>query len=205
MPWQIGFAMRKPRHLSPEERALWERVANRTVPLHPGQDRPAETPTPAKPAKKPTSINNPLPDFRVGQKVAPTGSNDLLRPLADRLAAAPVHMDNKAFGKMKRGKIKPEARIDLHGMTLAEAHPELIAFILGAQSARHRLVLVITGKGKNRDDGGPIPTRFGVLRHQVPQWLAQPPLRQAILQVSPAHQRHGGEGAYYVYLRRAGR
>jgi DNA-nicking Smr family endonuclease len=93
-------------------------------------------------------------------------------------------------------------KIDLHGMTIAEAHPELVAFILNSHAMGRRLVLVITGKGKDRDDGGPIPTRFGVLRHQVPQWLALPPLAQAILQVTPAHLRHGGHGAYYVYLRR---
>ncbi|MEO1640201.1 MAG: Smr/MutS family protein [Pseudomonadota bacterium] len=194
--------MRRPRHLSPEERALWDRVADRTTPLHPDRPLPDPAATPApKPARKP-DVPAPLPEFRVGQQADGKRANDLLRPLAERLSNAPVQMDNKAFGKMKRGKIKPEARIDLHGMTLAEAHPELIAFILGAQAVGRRLVLVITGKGKNRDDGGPIPTRFGVLRHQVPQWLAQPPLRQAILQVTPAHLRHGGEGAYYVYLRR---
>jgi DNA-nicking Smr family endonuclease len=65
-----------------------------------------------------------------------------------------------------------------------------------------RLVLVITGKGKARDDYGPIPTRTGVLRHQVPQWLSSGALRPLVLQVAEAHQRHGGSGAFYVYLRR---
>ena len=144
-----------------------------------------------------------MPDFKVGQKANAARDHDVMRPLVDRLAGAPVNMDNKSFGKMKRGKLKPEARIDLHGMTLAEAHPELLAFILGSQAVGRRLVLVITGKGKDRDDGGPIPTRFGVLRHQVPQWMALPPISQAILQVTPAHLKHGGHGAYYVYLRRS--
>ena len=63
-------------------------------------------------------------------------------------------------------------------------------------------MLVVTGKGKDRDEPGPIPTPRGVLRHRVPQWLALPPLSQAVLQVTPAHISHGGEGAYYVYLRR---
>ncbi|MEO0932076.1 MAG: Smr/MutS family protein, partial [Pseudomonadota bacterium] len=119
-----------------------------------------------------------------------------------RLTGAPVNMDRKSFGKMKRGKLKPEARLDLHGMTLAEAHPALVSFILGSQSMGRRLVLVITGKGKDRDEGGPIPTRLGVLRHQVPQWLALSPLAGVVLQVTPAHLKHGGHGAYYVYLRR---
>ncbi|OZA16644.1 MAG: DNA mismatch repair protein MutS, partial [Rhodobacterales bacterium 17-64-5] len=86
--------------------------------------------------------------------------------------------------------------------TLPEAHPELIRFILNAQTQGLRLVLVITGKGKRREDHGPIPQRMGALRHQVPQWLRLPPLGQAVLQVTEAHVRHGGGGAYYVYLRR---
>jgi DNA-nicking Smr family endonuclease len=111
-------------------------------------------------------------------------------------------MDAGTHAKMTRGKLQPEARIDLHGMTLAEAHPELIRFVLNAQSRGLRLVLVITGKGKSRDDHGPIPQRTGALRHQVPHWLHLPPLGPAVLQVSEAHLKHGGGGAYYVYLRK---
>ena len=194
--------MRKPRHLSAEERALWDRVAERATPLHADRDLPTPDAQPVQKPKNALVLHDPIPDFRVGQKADMARTHVVMRPLVDRLAVAPVNMDNKSFGKMKRGKLKPEARIDLHGMTMAEAHPELVAFILGSQSMGRRLVLVITGKGKDRDDGGPIPTRFGVLRHQVPQWLALPPLSQAILQVTPAHLKHGGHGAYYVYLRR---
>jgi len=73
---------------------------------------------------------------------------------------------------------------------------------LNAQSAGLRLVLVITGKGRPGADHGPIPRPHGVLRHQVPQWLRLPPLGPAVLQVAEAHLKHGGSGAYYVYLRR---
>jgi DNA-nicking Smr family endonuclease len=111
-------------------------------------------------------------------------------------------MDAKAFGRLTRGKLAPQARIDLHGMTLAEAQPRLTGFVLGAQAQGLRLVLVITGKGRRVADDGPIPHRHGVLRHQVPIWLAQGPLAPAVLQVAEAHQRHGGGGAFYVYLRR---
>jgi len=71
---------------------------------------------------------------------------------------------------MSRGKLAPEARIDLHGMTLAEAHPELIRFILSSQAQGLRLVLVITGQGRRGSDDGPIPQRQGILRRQVPDW-----------------------------------
>jgi DNA-nicking Smr family endonuclease len=111
-------------------------------------------------------------------------------------------MDKKAHGRMLRGRSRPEARIDLHGMTLAQAQPELVRFILSAHAAGLRLVLVITGKGKRRDEPGPIPPRVGALRHEVPHWLHRPPLAPLVLQVASAHVKHGGDGAYYVYLRR---
>jgi len=184
---------------------LWDKVADRTTPLDAKRAIDTFVPVQRSPNSEKTSapdISDPIPNFAVGAKVDPKRPNDLLRPIGERLTAAPVQMDSKSYGKMTRGKLKPEGRLDLHGMTLAEAHPELIAFILGAQAVGKRLVLVITGKGKDRDEGYAIPVRYGVLRHQLPQWLALPPLKQAILQVTPAHIRHGGEGAYYVYLRR---
>lgn len=194
--------MKKPRHLSAEEKALWDVIAKRAEPL----EKPRATLVRSAPRKPdvphPTPKPRKLPAFQVGQAVNHSADHDLLPSLGQQLRAAPVQMDQKAFGKLRRGKLKPEARIDLHGMTLAQAHPALTGFILRSASAGHRLVLVITGKGKNRDDGGPIPTKFGVLRHQVPQWLSMPPLGGLVLQVTESHIRHGGGGAYYVYLRR---
>ena len=118
------------------------------------------------------------------------------------LESASVQMDYKAFKKMKRGKSTPEASFDLHGMTVAQAHTALIHFLMTSYSRNMRLVLVITGKGKLQKDKGPIPRQVGILRHQVPQWLRMPPLRDKVLQVSEAHGKHGGSGAYYVYLRK---
>ncbi|MFT5651893.1 MAG: DNA-nicking Smr family endonuclease [Yoonia sp.] len=192
--------MRRPRHVSSEERALWDRVADTAQALDPV--RSVDLPAALAQKPKPVISPDPLPRFNVSQKVDHTRRNDVLPGIADRLSRAPLNMDNKAFGKMKRGKLKPEARIDLHGMTMDQAHPELMGFILNSQAMGRRLVLVITGKGKLRDEGGPMPARHGILRHQVPQWMALPPISQAILQFTPAHLTHGGHGAYYVYLRR---
>jgi len=195
--------MKKPRHVSPEERALWDSVAKKADPL----DKPKAAiarPAPRIPnAKSQSVMPRSIPAFKVGQMVDHKADHDLLPSLSRQLNAKPVQMDQKAYGRLRRGKLKPEARIDLHGMTLSEAHPSLTGFIMSSASAGRRLVLVITGKGKHRDDGNPIPTRFGVLRHQVPQWLSMAPLSGLVMQVTEAHVRHGGQGAYYVYLRRS--
>lgn len=194
--------MKKPRHVSADERALWEVIAKRTEPL----EKPAAKlirGAPKKPVVATPTKSRPIPTFNVGQSVDHKKDHDLLPSLGQQISSGPVQMDQKAYGRLRRGKLKPDARLDLHGMTLAQAHPALTGFILRSASAGHRLVLVITGKGKDRDDGNPIPTRFGVLRHQVPQWLSMAPLAGLVLQVSQSHIRHGGQGAYYVYLRRS--
>nr|WP_321506612.1 Smr/MutS family protein [uncultured Celeribacter sp.] len=198
---------RSPKGLNEEDLTLWEAVKKTAKPLHPQR---AVSPLPrSKPkAERPVTPPDPLPgmdsfDLEIGRHVRPhSPGHDLAPSISDRVAQSPVHMDRKQFGKMRRGKLAPEGRIDLHGMTLAQAHPALIRFILNSWAMDRRLVLVITGKGKHRDDPGPIPVRKGVLKHQVPHWLQTPPLREAVLQVSEAHLKHGGSGAYYIYLRR---
>lgn len=192
------------RQLRPEEAELWQAVAHTARPMHPGMtyrtvDAPAPTARiePSSPPPEPK-----LNRFRAGERAAAKSAHDTQPALPERLSAAPVLMDAKNHARMIRGKLVPEARIDLHGMTVAEAHPELIRFILNSWSGGLRLVLVITGKGKQGPDHGPIPMRYGVLKHQVPHWLRLPPLGPCVLQVTEAHLRHGGAGAYYVYLRR---
>lgn len=193
--------MPRRRRLSPEEAELWHTVARTTRALNPSPVRPPEAdPTPTE---SPLHHAKPrLSPFVLGEKARVPERRDMASGLTEILGTAALRMDAKTHAKMTRGKLQPEARIDLHGMTLAEAHPELIRFILNAHEQGLRLVLVITGKGKRHDDGGSIPQRVGALRHQVPNWLRLPPLGSAVLQVTEAHLRHGGSGAYYVYLRR---
>jgi DNA-nicking Smr family endonuclease len=193
--------MARRRHLSPEEADLWRTVARSARPMHTQKLHLPEPPPPSD--SPPMAHAKPrLSPFLLGEKHRKVEKRDLAPTLPDLLGQAPLRMDANTHARMTRGKLQPEARIDLHGMTLAEAHPELIRFILNAQSQGLRLVLVITGKGKRRDDTGPIPQRMGALRHQVPHWLHLAPLGPAVLQVSEAHLKHGGSGAYYVYLRR---
>lgn len=173
-------------------------------PLHDQEDTPL--PPESSPAAPPAPIRvpdlPPLPVFKVGERAEARRPHSLAGTLAENLASGGVRMDKRMFQNMSRGKLVPEARIDLHGMTLDQAHGALNRFVMEGYTRQRRLLLVITGKGRKPSDDGPIPVRHGALRHQVPQWLALPPLGPIVLQVTPAHLRHGGAGAYYVYLRR---
>jgi DNA-nicking Smr family endonuclease len=82
----------------------------------------------------------------------------------------------------------------LHGLTQAEAHDALLAFLHTAQTRGAKLVMVITGKGRGGEGGA--------LKRQVPLWLALPEFRAMVVGFDDAHQRHGGEGALYLRVRK---
>ena len=104
-------------------------------------------------------------------------------------------VDTRTLDRLRRGQLRPEGRLDLHGMTQAEAHGALEKFIPRAQGAGRRCVIVITGKGSVSAGGG-------VLRNAVPGWLNAPSLRPSVLAFAEAVPRDGGAGALYVLLRR---
>lgn len=190
------------RKLKSDEVELWQQIAKSATPLK----LPKNVNTVTKPQSKIAEVKNDqfqLNRFEIGEKATQKSvQNDLKPSISTALDSAPVQMDYKSFKKMKRGKSTPEATFDLHGMTVAQAHSALIHFLMTSYTRNMRLVLVITGKGKFQKDTGPIPRQVGILRHQVPQWLRMPPLRDKVLQVTEAHGKHGGSGAYYVYLRK---
>ena len=101
----------------------------------------------------------------------------------------------RTLDKLKRGKLRPQARLDLHGMTQNEAHRALVSFMADAQAEGKRCVLVVTGRGRLSEGGG-------VLRNQTPNWLNAPAIRSRLLAFATAQPRDGGSGALYVLLRR---
>ena len=128
-------------------------------------------------------------------------------PLVSALGPSTPGLDRRLSERMRKGDRTPDSRIDLHGMTLERAHDALYAFILACVSRGDRLALVITGKGgdyKLRARGVEHwgHGRAGALRNEAPRWFAEARFRMHIVGVYPAHVRHGGDGAYYVYLRK---
>jgi DNA-nicking Smr family endonuclease len=115
-----------------------------------------------------------------------------MRPPLDRFG----DIDRANSERLKRGLHKIEATLDLHGMTQAEAHRALAAFVVASREAGRRCVLVVTGRGLG-------PSGPGILKRSLPRWLEEPDLRAHILALAPAQPRHGGAGASYLLLRRS--
>jgi DNA-nicking Smr family endonuclease len=106
---------------------------------------------------------------------------------------SPGAIDRRTWHRLQRGKVPISGRLDLHGLSQAEAHTRLVAFLNAQQGRGARCVLVITGRGLRTG---------GVLKAQTPRWLGTPPLSPLVLAYAPARLGHGGDGALYVLLRR---
>ncbi len=100
---------------------------------------------------------------------------------------------------LRGGGIAIDARLDLHGLSRREASGKVAAFLTRSAQSGHRCVLVITGQGR-RD---PLVEARGVLRGELEAWLNKPATRPLVLACVPAQKRHGGQGAFYVLLRRS--
>ena len=178
------------RRLTTDEEHLWSLVARSIKPLRQGKKPVAAVrykgvpPDTARSAKKRIAVDPAIP-----------GPRQL--PASTKL---PIPIVRRERQQLARGRVAIDALIDLHGMTQAQAHSALRQFLHRSQAHRAKFVLVITGKGApNAPRGG-----RGVLRHQVPIWLALPEFRGYVLAFDVAHVGHGGEGALYVRLRKAG-
>lgn len=113
--------------------------------------------------------------------------------------------DERTSERLRRGHSDPEARLDLHGMTEANAHRALKSFLVSAQASRLRVVLVVTGRGAEDSDAGfdlgLDGARRGVLHRLVPRWLREPDFHGLVSAYRVAHRPHGGSGALYVHIR----
>lgn len=102
-------------------------------------------------------------------------------------------MDNKIRKNLAAGKIRPTARVDLHGHYLLDAYQVLREFIEQSQNDGHKCVLVVHGKGEG------VQQNMGVIKQNIGQFLADIP---SVLAYHSATPRDGGSGACYVLLHR---
>lgn len=172
------------RRLTPEEARLWRRVTARDK---------AWRPLPAEPeAEAPKAELKGVAAKAIAAKsVAPTA-----KPAKKQAPRAHNFGEEK---RVRRGQVEVEGRIDLHGFTQIAAESALETFLLSAQRAKKRTVLVITGRG-SLEPSWPHPQR-GVLRRRLPEWLDALARDGIVSGYASAHRAHGGEGAFYVFLK----
>jgi DNA-nicking Smr family endonuclease len=178
------------RRLNPDEKSLWKDVTRSIAPLRgrrADQEDGEAAATPPPPSPSPSSKHKAKPR-------GPAASAPVL-PTPPRPQPAPL--GRKARRRLARGTDPIDGRLDLHGMTQAQAHDALLGFLRRSSGRGARVVLVITGKG-----GGAGSEGRGVLKRQVPMWLRLAEFREFVVGFEAAGIGHGGEGAMYVRLRR---
>lgn len=180
------------RRLSPEEQALWQRLARTVSPISlrppPVIPSPPE-PTAAEPQPPPRKVKGRVPPARPSPLAAPPP-----RPPRDAV------LDRSWEKRIKSGALQPEASVDLHNHSLAAAHAALGEAVSRAVSTGIRVLLVITGKPRPVGGDG-----RGAIRAQIGDWLERSAHADRIASVRVAHPRHGGSGALYIIFRRIGR
>lgn len=198
------MSRKKVRNLNPEEKVLWQQVKRTVSPISdhstqleewlesgnsdmkpdPTGDGDSQSATQKTSGKKPGSRQPVLPSYS-----PQISTKAVQRPLAGKI-------DDNTARKLSKGRLPIEGRIDLHGMTQQQAHYQLLYFLQHCQETGKRIVLVITGKGRQND---------GVLRTLVPSWFSEPLMGTFVSGFRESHISHGGSGALYVRIRRAER
>lgn len=175
------------RPLSETDLALWAAFVHDIRPL-PGRappllpEPPANVPPP-RPAAPPPRVT-PAPAPAPPRRPAP------LPPL--EIGAAPPGLDSATWERLRSGKLRPARVVDLHGLTLIEAHGALLAAIAAARAEQWRCIEIITGRGSG--------TEGGAIRRELPHWLNLPTLRPLLL--AAAHPHRANPGATRLLLRK---
>lgn len=165
---------KKARELSAEEKRLWRRVAAGVK-----SRKPQFEPLPIE-----ATESAPLRVVRA--KLTPAAKRKTER--------APLTPPANRGGekRVRRGKVAIEGSLDLHGHGQDSALAALSAFLQRAQSRGARAVIVITGSGRGGE---------GMLRKRLPEWLVLPGIKPLVAGFAQAHRSHGGNGAFYVFLK----
>lgn len=201
---------RPPRGLEASEQQLWKKVTDAVTPLSGREDMSGLLKVEKPKHKIPGSKQKRLAGSPAAQpSFVPHMHVKRQAKLPDPHDAGTL--DGGLQRKLRRGRIEPDAKIDLHGLTQPQAHQRLRADVLRHRANGVRCLLVVTGKGSasalarhtlHGNDISHTPERRGVLRDSLPHWLADAEFRPHVAAVRPAHPRHGGGGAFYVWLRR---
>ncbi|MBL4616305.1 MAG: Smr/MutS family protein [Robiginitomaculum sp.] len=161
--------------MSDSKDPAWERVKEQTEPLVTKGKTTGVTAT--EPKTKPRPIRD----------------SSLIKQQKIKTHTFPAREDGHR--RVRRGKIALSGRLDLHGMTIIQARKSLLLFLQSSVCQNSKTVLIITGKGSRGE---------GALRLALSSWLQQSEFVPLVSGYAQAHLRHGGDGAWYLFLRRQG-
>ena len=105
----------------------------------------------------------------------------------------------------KKRKTVKISNIDLHGYTLDAANKKIEEFIKECFDNNINLIKVVTGKGlhSNNERNPYISKDLSILKYSVPEYIKKNnELMKLIIQFNEASIEDGGEGAFFIYLKK---
>lgn len=106
----------------------------------------------------------------------------------------PPQLNRRDAERLRKGQMQIDGTLDLHGLTQEQARQMLDKFVIQSLSKKYRCLLIVTGKGRL--------SKPSILKQQLPLWLETASYASNVLKLVQAHPRHGGSGAFYIYLKR---
>ena len=113
-------------------------------------------------------------------------------------------LPNKDFKYQKKENLKVRS-IDLHGYTLDEANKTIENFINKAFLENINKLIIVTGKGlHSENEKDPyVSKELGILKYSVPEFiLNNNNLMSKIYEITDTKIEDGGEGAFYIFLKK---
>ena len=107
--------------------------------------------------------------------------------------------------KSKKKETKKIKSIDLHGYSLDGANEMIKNFITNSYNNNVHKIIVVTGKGlHSENEKDPyVSKKLGILKYSVPEYIKNSTeLMCMINQIQIAEIEDGGEGAFYIYLKK---
>ena len=109
---------------------------------------------------------------------------------------------DQKFSKKKVLKIR---HIDLHGFTLEQANIAITKFIDDCYQNSVSKIIVVTGKGlhSNVEKDPYVSKDLSILKYSVPEYIENnEELMKKIIEIKNAKIEDGGDGAFYIFLRK---
>ena len=190
--------MSVPRGLTQEEAEAWAKLAQSVTPL-PGR-KTQQTTVPGVLKARPVDMSV-MSETAKQRGAVGFPSQPQRRPVPKKPVTSTVGLDSHWDRKFKAGVVQPDVTLDLHDHSLDAAYRRLMAGLDQARAMEARIILLITGKSRPVDPADRA-NRRGAIRAKVLDWIAASHHESAIAAVKKAHQRHGGDGALYLIMKR---
>ena len=108
--------------------------------------------------------------------------------------------------EIKKRSFRIDKKIDFHGKSLLESEEQFNNTIIESYNKGQRCLLFITGKGllksKISVESEQPKLYHGIIRSAFIEWVRLKKFSKYILSFEQALIEHGGDGAFYVYLRK---